>query len=293
VSTTETTRSLRDLDPRDLRGFVEDIPPLPVIYRGLFARMQDPDTALPEIARIITRDPSLSTGILHLVNNGFTDPGWRIRTISRAMVILGFRAVQCAALATGVCDHFAGDQDGSADRLDFWRHSIAVATIGKILAEDLDIIPREEAFVAGLLHDIGKLVEKRHFDRDFRELGAVARERHLSWIESEKALFRTDHADIGKTVLRAWGCPPSVTDAVEFHHNPARSAKLPRLTALVHVADIVSYEIGLGAPGAGPPGDGDTGALKMLGITMPQTRAYHDRIRAELEGSMEILKLVD
>ncbi|MCB1184527.1 HDOD domain-containing protein [bacterium] len=293
MSTTSTYKSLMDLHPREVKNFVKDVPTLPVIYQELFAKMQDPNVAVPEIAEIITHDQALSTKILHLVNSAFYGYSKQIKTISRAVVILGFRAVRSAALATSVFDYFKDEEDGSVDMMDFWKHSIAVASICKVLAEELNINQKEEAFVVGLLHDIGKLVEKRYFDEDFREVCTVAREQHLSWIECEKALFQTDHANIGKAVFRGWNFPPSVIDAVQFHHTPNASAKVPQLTSLVHVADFISYQIDFGAPGAFPPRECSPEALKMLGLTLPDTLRFHDKIREELEVAMEILKLLD
>jgi len=209
------------------------------------------------------------------------------------VVILGFRAVRSAALAISVFDYFKDEGSDTVNMLDFWKHSIAVASICKVMAVELKINPQEEAFIVGLLHDVGKLIEKRHFEEDFQEVCTVAREQHLSWYDCEKALFQIDHATIGKAVFRAWNFPPSIVDAVQFHHNPALSVKVPQLTALVHVADVVSYQLDYGAPGAWPPKEADADALKLLGITMPRTLNYHEKIHEELDHAMEILKLLD
>ncbi len=100
----------------------------------------------------------------------------------------------------------------------------------------------------GLLHDVGKLIEKRYFPEDFNEIITVGQEQHLSWMETEKALFQINHATIGKVVFRNWNFPASVVDAVHFHHNPESSSKYPQLAALVHIADYISYELGYGTP---------------------------------------------
>lgn len=286
-------KSLMDIHPREIKGMVKDVPTLPVIYQELFKKMQDPDIAVPEIAELITQDQALSTKILHLVNSAFYGYSKQIKTISRAVVILGFRAVRSAALAISVFDYFNDEESDSVNMLDFWKHSIAVASICKVMAKELGINQQEEAFIVGLLHDVGKLIEKRYFDNDFREVCTVAQEQHLSWYDCEKALFQVHHATIGKAVFRAWNFPPSVVDAVQFHHQPSASIKVPQLTALVHLADMMSYQLGYGAPGAFPPKACDPDALKLLGVTMEGTRIYHEKITEELEHSMEILKLLE
>lgn len=289
---TVLNKSLMDVHPRELKGMVKDIPTLPVIYQKLFQMMQDPEISVPEIAEIITQDQSLSTKILHLVNSAFYGYSRQIKTISRAVVILGFRAVRSAALAISVFEYFGDEKSGEINMLKFWEHSIAVATISKVLAEAARINQQEEAFIVGLLHDVGKLVEKRHFPEDFQEIINVAQEQHLSWIDTEKALFQINHATIGKVVFRTWDFPASVVDAVQFHHNPESSTKYPQLTALVHIADFLSAELGYGSPGTYPPKECRPEALDLLSLSVEEIRGLEGRIREELEGSMEILKLV-
>jgi putative nucleotidyltransferase with HDIG domain len=287
------TKSLMDIHPRELKGMVKEIPTLPVIYQQLFQMMQDPNVAVPEIAEIITQDQSLSAKILHLVNSAFYGYNKEIKTISRAVVILGFRAVRSAALAISVFEYFGEDEEKSGvDMTKFWEHSIAVATISKVLAEAARFNQQEEAFIVGLLHDVGKLIEKRHFPEDFTEIINVAQEQHLSWYDTEKALFQVNHATIGKVVFRSWDFPPSVVDAVHFHHNPDSSTKFPQLTALVHIADFISNELGYSSPGAYPPRECQPEAVQMVGLSVEQIRGCEEQIREELEGSMQILKLV-
>lgn len=286
-------KSLMDVHPREIKGLVKDIPTLPVIYQELFQKMQDPNVSVPTVADIITQDQALTAKILHLVNSAFYGYSRQIRTISRAVVILGFQAVRSAALAISVFDYFKDDAGDGVNMIDFWKHSIAVATTCKVLATELNIDKQEEAFIVGLLHDVGKLIEKQYFETDFRELCTVATEQHLSWYDCEKVLFQINHATIGKAVFRAWKFPPAVVDAIHFHHEPVASTKAPQLAALVHVADFIAYRMEYGAPGAWPPQECAPDALKLLNITLADTDGYHERITAELESALEILSLLE
>lgn len=287
-------KSLLDIHPRELKGMVKDIPTLPAIYQKLFDKLQDPDVSVPEIAEIITQDQALSAKILHLVNSALYGSGTKTMTISRAVVILGFRAVRGAAMASGVFDYFKDEESSEGiDMFKFWEHSIAVASICKVLADDRRLHHREEAFVAGLLHDVGKLIEKNYFSSDFDQICVTADDEDLSWFEAEKKLFPIHHGTIGKTVFRSWKFSPSVVDAVQFHHKPGASSSAPELTALVHVADFMAYELGYGAPGARGPRECDPDALRILGMTLDETLEYHGRVNEEMERSLDILDLVD
>ncbi len=288
------TKSLMDLHPRELKGIIKEIPTLPIIYQELFQKMQDPDVSVPQIAEVITLDPALTAKILHLVNSAFYGYSQHIKTISRSVVILGFQAVRSAALAISVFDYFKDEESSTnIDMEQFWQHSIAVASICKILAPILHIKQAEEAFVVGLLHDAGKLIEKRYFSEDFDEVCYAASELHLSWFDCEKALFQANHAMIGKTVFRQWEFPSHFVDAVNCHHEPIAATKAPHLASLVHLADYLSYQIGFGAPGAWAPKECSPDALKLLGFTLADFELHHPAVDNEIEHSMEILKLLD
>jgi len=292
--TVKINKSLMDLHPRELKGVVLDIPTLPVIYQELFAKMQNPDVGVPEIAEIISLDQALATKVLHLVNSAFYGYSKQIKTISRAVVILGFQAVRSAALAISVFDYFK-DEESSAnvDMRRFWEHSIAVAAISKVLAASHLQKQQEEAFIVGLLHDVGKLIEKRYFPDDFDEVCTAAAQQHLSWYECEKQLFNLNHAGIGATLFRAWNFPPSVVEVVRKHHSPETAMTHSQLASLVHVADYISYEMELGAPGAYPPNSCDPAALSLLNLDLEQLSTHQDRIDEEISRALEILKLVE
>ena len=287
-------KSLMDVHPRELAGMVKDIPTLPVIYQQLFQIMQDPEFSVPHVSDLIAQDQALSAKILHLVNSAFYGYNKQIKTISRAVVILGFRAVRSAALAISVFDYFKDEgETNGVNMKDFWVHSIAVATTCKVLAEEAKVTQQEEAFVVGLLHDVGKLIEKRYFADDFGDLCRAAQEQHLTWFGGEQLLFQINHATIGKAVFRAWDFPSTVVDAIHYHHEPEKAGTVPQMAALVHVADYVSYEMRLGAPGAYPPSTCSPAALKVLGLTLAQVEELHGRIREELDSSLQILQLLE
>lgn len=286
-------KSLMDLRPEELKGIIGDIPTLPTIYQELSRRMHDPEVCLPAMTDVIAQDPVLSAKILHLVNAAFYAQGDHVKTISRAVVILGFQAVRSAALAVSVLEYFKAGDDGRQDDLvKFWEHSVAAATICKELAPRLTIIPAEEAFVAGLLHDVGKLIERKYFASDFEDLCHAASEHHLSWYECERMLLQVHHAGIAKAMFVHWDFPPYLVEAVRHHHAPALAARMPQIAALVHVADVLAYRIGYGAPGAWPPEDFDPQALQILGFQPESFADSNPEVTARIEAGLRILTLL-
>jgi HD-like signal output (HDOD) protein len=285
--------SLREIHPRELKGLVKEIPTLPVIYQQLFRMMQDPDVSVPELSEVISQDQSLTAKILHLVNSAFYGVKKEIKTINRAVIILGFSAVRSAALAISVFDYFKGNDSSEQCSLEkFWEHSIAVAGICKVLNQKANLQLGEEAFVVGLLHDTGKLVMKKYFPADFTELGRHLLVNEKNWYEGEREIFKVDHAVIGKTVFRYWNFPVCIVEAIHLHHTPTAGASYPQLSALVHLADYLSYQLEMGSPLSRPPSACDDEALTILGLSLEQSLFHLPECEEEVRQAMSILDLV-
>lgn len=288
-------QSLMDIQPRDLRKFVSDLPTLPVVFQELFTRMQDPDTQVSELAEIIVRDQALTAKILKLVNSAFYGRTSQISTINRAVIIMGFQAVRSAALAVSVFERFKDlRNDGATFTLDgFWRHSLGVSCLAKQASLVLKTGEPEEAFVAGLLHDVGKLVMLQHFPADVEDLTRAAGEQHLTWHTGEMMLFPISHDTIGHALFRAWNFPSSVVEAVACHHRPQGASRHAELACLVHLADFFSYHMDSGCPGSLGARQHSPEAAQLVGLTPDLAYEILRRARDEFAESLEILKLLD
>lgn len=287
--------SLMDIHPRELKKFVSDLPTLPVVFQELFGRMQDPDTQVSELADVISKDPSLTVKILKLVNSAFYGRPSRISTISRAVIIMGFQAVRSAALAVSVFERFKGLESGARafSLEEFWRHSIGASCVAKQMSMVLGRCEPEDAFVAALLHDVGKLVMLQHFPEDVDDLTRAANEQQLTWRGCEEVLFPINHATIGRALFRAWDFPEGVVEAVACHHEPENASRHAELASLVHLADYFSYHMEAGCPGAVPARVHSQDAATLLGLTPDTASQILERAREEFAESLEILRLLD
>jgi putative nucleotidyltransferase with HDIG domain len=286
--------SLRDMQQRDLKQVVREIPTLPAVYQRLFQMMSNPTVSVPQLAEVVARDPSLSAKILQLVNSAFYGCQKQITTISRAMVVLGFRTVRNAAMAVSVFEYTAGDgKDAGFDMEKLWKHSLTVASICKVLGPQVGIKQQEDTFIAGLLHDVGKLIIKKHFPTDWEELCLkLAGDDTLTWYAAEKELFGSHHAIVAKSVFRSWEFPPSLVESAHLHHAPDASSPHAKLIALVHVADVVAYEMGMGAPLGRAPEVGDPGVYAALGLAPDALHGLKDQFALEAQQAFEIIKLI-
>lgn len=266
---------------------VDNLPTLSPIATRLLEIANVEDADLDRIVEIIESDPALTARLLGLCRRADKGLGDRITTVRRAVVMLGLEAVQAAVLSVAVYELMQGCiADAAAidippaaaalpfDRPGFWRHAIAVASASELIADahaDLGVRP-EEAFVAGLIHDLGKLVLDLILPRTYARVLALADRRACSSAEAEMHLLGIDHHTAGKRLAEHWGLPPALQDVIWLHGHPIDS--LPdsphrNIIALVGVARALCRHLHLGWSGDfnyPEPLDGPNGLCAALGL---------------------------
>ncbi len=283
-----------DMHPRELKQLVRDLPTLPTVYQQLFAMMRDSDVKVSDVAEYISRDQALTTKILRVVNSSYYGQSAQVGTISRAVIILGFQAVRSAAMSMSVFEHFKGlEHDGEFSLVGFWHHSVAAACLARCLSESQRRVNADDAYVAGLLHDMGKLVMLRYFPADVDSLTEGATENRLTWAACEDALFPTNHAAIARAVFRAWNFPDPIIEATACHHAPQRASRHAELAAIAHVSDVLAFHAGHPSPGAEPVTEFAPEAIKLLGLSKDYLSQVLAKGEGEIEKSAEILNLLD
>ncbi len=235
---------------------IDSIPTLPAIAMEAIRLMEGDQSNFSSIADLLQNDQVLSGRILHYANSAFVGSRTEITTIARAISLLGFTTVRSIILSVAVFDCFSGQLASRRDELvKFWLHSIGVAATAEILAAKLGFAQPDEAYLAGLVHDIGKLVCFLHLPDSFikvcQELerqGGYVIEAPLA-LEVEEELMGTTHTEVGKLVATQWLFPASLVKAMWLHHQPVFAAIKPEadnLCQLVRFADVlcVSHSIG-------------------------------------------------
>jgi len=179
--------------------------------------IRDEKSSVDNLAGVLMKDPALTAKVLRIVNSSFYGAQREITTVSKAVVMLGMRQVTALALSTSIYNMTSG-WETKISRLRFWRHSLEVAIAARMIAERIQYPHVEEAFVAGLLHDIGLLIVEKSFPEDFDKI-LIKGQRGERTIELEDELWGTNHARVGQFVLEQWNIPQSICDAVGHHHN--------------------------------------------------------------------------
>ena len=272
-------QSLRDQNLRQLVSRLDRLPSIPALYVQIVEKLQDPEIGLDEIGDIVAKDMAMTAKILKLVNSAFFGLGRQISSPAEAVSYLGVETIKSLVLSIHAFSQFASARLGSFSIDSLWVHSQQTAGLAKEIArmEDADNRLVDDSFVAGLLHDTGKLVLASNFPEPYDQVLQAGMSGTAALLAAEEHQFGANHADVGGYLLGLWGLPVPVVEAIALHHQPARCPPLSfsPLTA-VHIANALVLAQPAEAP---PPAEElDLNYLAALGL---DSRLVHWRRVAE------------
>lgn len=234
---------------------VQDLPTLPSTIVRIIELVEDPTSTSNDLAEVISKDQSISSVILRLVNSAFYGHMRQVSSISHAVVILGYKTVQTMALGVSIFHSSAGGKRSAFDRTGFWTHCIGVATISRKLLDRRKFrsgVDAETVFLSGLLHDLGKVVFDNYFNEEYARVVETAKA-EKAWVRDiEERVFEMDHAEAGYYLARKWLFPSPVISAIRCHHKPSdcEDDDVCKVTsAIVHIADHLCRKLGIGSGG--------------------------------------------
>lgn len=225
---------------------IERLPSMPQVYCDLVEALANPDADLQDIAGIVERDAAVGAKLLQLSNSAFFGLRGEVSGISQAINFLGVETVRYLVLMVGVCEQFHSQHFSKKFVESIWSHSVQTANFARLIAESehTSLAMAEQSFVAGLLHDIGKLIFAEHLSKTYSEVLEFARVHHMPIWRVEKQLLKATHGDVGAYLLDLWGLPEGVTRAVALHHEPvAVDGDNVDPLAIVHAANHFAHEI--------------------------------------------------
>ncbi len=217
---------------------VDKLVSLPDVYYRLEALIEHPTSTVTDFSDVLASDPDLCARLLSLANSAFYSFPASIETVDKAVQIIGVRQVRELVLATSIIKVFDKMPLGMINMKSFWEHSVAVGVLAKSIGQYCNISQPERFYVAGLLHDIGRLVFYIKMPGLMHELliQREAKEECLYLLEQESLGY--SHAEAGGRLLENWRVPVSIHEPVNFHHKPEQSLDFTQVTAAVHIADM-------------------------------------------------------
>jgi len=236
---------LSDAAIKKIVAQIESLPSLPSIYTEIITEMQTDDPSIKKVGEIVARDLSMTAKILQVVNSAFFGLPHKISSPQQAVMLLGLETIKSLVLSVKIFAQFSQKNFSWFDIDTLFNHSVSVSTCAKaiVTAEKMEQSMISNALMAGLLHDLGKLILATNFQKPYRQLLAEAQTGGQNLWELEYETFGTSHAEIGAYLMGLWSMETPIIEAIAFHHCPARSmAQTMGLLTAVHVGNAIDHE---------------------------------------------------
>jgi len=278
--------------PVQLPEALRQLPPMPQALMRALELTRDDRSRRSELARVLSLDPALSGHFLRMVNSAYYGLPRRITSLDEAIGYLGYEAVEEVIFAIAASSTLSRPVPSyMLDRDVLWQHSVAVAEGAAWIAERRRMTPRSDMYVAGLLHDVGKLaLDVLHQRLRGKEVMA-ATTANKPWTEVERQLLGKDHAEVGAVIVRTWNLPDRVVEAIACHHSPSQATLDPKAAAVVHLADGCALMAGIGLGVDGLQYTLDEAAVKTLDWNEQELAELMDVMSQAVEKAKEILRM--
>lgn len=265
------TQTIRKNVIKDIEKQVNTFTPFSPIMSKILKVIDNPASSAVDIEKVIRYDQILASRVLRMANSAYYGYGGKISTISQAIVVLGLNTLRALLFTASASRIMNKRLFGYRLREgEFWQYSVLTAIGSRILAEKVKYSNIEEAFIAGLLHDIGMLILDVHVKNNFKLIKEVKEKKSIPWYEAETEILGINHSHVGRRLAESWNFPPILVEVLGYHHNPARASYNQNLTAII----CVSAKVG-------------------SGLLNSEKEVVFEPTLKEIEGAINILKLSD
>ncbi len=240
------------IDLNEMIKKIDDLPPLPDIVVKLLHASRDPNVSSRDMVELIKHDPALTIKVLRLCNSTYYSLPRKINSIQEALVYIGTDTLVNFVLAGCLSTFYQQAQEGyGLGKGELWRHSVGCAIASQRIASLESEEASGQAFTAGLIHDIGKIVLDSFVEGELDNILALVDEKDISFGEAEKELIGCNHTEAGMELAKHWNLPDSLSEAISFHQSPEQADQHGSLVSQVHLGNLIclSFGIGLGTDG--------------------------------------------
>lgn len=271
---------------------VKELPPLPDVVVRLLQASRDPDSDLREMVELIKLEPALTVKVLRLCNSSYYGLPRRIKSIQEALVYIGTDTLINFILAGCLSNYYQQAQHGyGLAEGELWRHSVGTGIAAQRLAAGAGDAERAEAFTAGLLHDVGKIILSSYVADEYERIMHLVNAEGVAFDQAERQLLGFSHADAGAHMARLWNLPDSLVDAIEFHQDPDKAERNQELVSMVHLANILAVSFGIGLGNDGLAYTFHPSALKVVGMEVADLYALSVEVHEDFRQAEELIGL--
>jgi putative nucleotidyltransferase with HDIG domain len=278
------------ITPQELIANLGDLPPLPQVAAQVLRLAADPDSTTDELQRVISTDQALAAQILKIANSAMFGMVREVKTLTQAIMTLGFSTIKSIVIASSARNLYKRGGTGLQERL-LWEHALVTAIAARGYARSFRSPRLEEAFLGGLMHDIGKAVMGLKFPERYGAMMRTIYNEDADGMDSELDLFGFDHAMVGEAILHQWNLARSLENSVRWHHDPGHApVEDQALTAFVALGNqlALDHNVGIGKPESLAVATQQ--AMDILNLTA-ETLAGHRLVAVEaLEADKNLIK---
>lgn len=263
---------------------------LPQVTAQILKLVDNPNASPRQVGALIERDAGLASKLLKTANSSYYGMPGKVRTVSQAISVMGLSAVR-STIVSQAYQQMAGGRAHARrfDKVAFWQHSLATAVAARILARFKGWRDPEEAFLAGLLHDAGRLVMDRFLTNEFDQAIALSLERGCPLIDAEREVLGYSHVEVGLMLGEQWQLPDSLMEGIHHHHGSVSFEQSP-LGCLIHAANVLAHQAGFGI-GAPVIYEMSPEVLESLSMPAVQFEGLKQVLVQEVSRTQEVLKI--
>ncbi len=278
-----------------IKNYISRIPALPVTVTKILEICNNPNTSPVDLNRVISVDPVLMGRVLKLINSAYYGLSNQVTSLSRAIIMLGINTVKNLALSTAVMGSL-GPTGGALNMQGFWRHSLCVGVTSKLIAKARRIPTKEleEYFIAGLLHDMGKIPLNNTLTEMYIEAMGQSDREQIPLYLAEKQILGYDHCEIGVLIGELWKLGGGILDTIQYHHQLDNyTGKYIEILHTVVVANYYANVNEIGFSGNRFPETVPDEVLNALGIRWELFEEISEDVVREIEKAQIFLKIAE
>lgn len=280
---------------KQIAGYINKMPSLPISVTKVIEICNDPRTSPADLNRVIRIDPVLMGNVMKLINSAYYGLSDQVTSLVRAIIMLGINTVKNLSLSTAILGTLSTKDQFQALNMDgFWRHSLCVGAAAKLIARHIKVDQKnlESFFIAGLLHDIGKIPLNNKLPAEYLQAISISDRTHQSLVKSETEAMEINHTESGHLIVHSWKLGDEIKDAVVYHHSPeSYEGNNKEIVYTIAAANYFSNYFEIGFSGNRYPEKPPELVFNELNVTIDWFEEIEDSVNAEIDKARIFLNL--